>query len=198
MYGSVRRYRVRLGTVAQAARHVEQAFMPVMREVPGLVAYYLIDVGNSTLASIAAFRTPDGAAEASRLMTAWFRSDWPSFQLIAEDANVPDRRNGLDGRSMLERRYASDRRHAMISVESARRAVAETGREGASGDHRSSAGARRGGEDRRAGSDRRADAPDASPVWIPLPEQTAGELGPESDEPSGIVMRPAPLTPAQG
>ena len=82
MHAVIRRYKVRLGTVASAAQHAESSLLPQMNRLPGFVAYYLLDAGDSVLASISVCETPEGADAAAALAANWFRSDWPSFKLI--------------------------------------------------------------------------------------------------------------------
>jgi len=82
MYAVIRRYRVRLGTVTSAAQLAETNLLPRMNHLPGFVAYYLLDAGEGILASISICATAEGADAAGDLAAEWFRSDWPSFQLI--------------------------------------------------------------------------------------------------------------------
>jgi len=72
MHAVIRRYRVRLGTVEQAARYAEKWFVPLVRKLPGFVTYYLLDAGNDTLASIGLFESIDGAESAAQLARDWF------------------------------------------------------------------------------------------------------------------------------
>jgi len=127
MHAVIRRYRVRLGTVASAARLAEDNLLPRMNRLPGFVAYYLLDAGDGVLASISVCETSEGAEAAATLAAEWFRSDWPSFQLIppavtdgeilvhaevgrgagrrrSERRRVEDRRAGADRRGNADRR----------------------------------------------------------------------------------------------
>jgi len=125
MHAVIRRYKVRLGTVASAAQHAESSLLPQMNRLPGFVAYYLLDAGDSVLASISVCETPEGADAAAALAANWFRSDWPSFKLIppeitdgevlvhAEVGRSTGRRRN-ERRGNTDRRTDSDRR---ISVE---------------------------------------------------------------------------------
>ncbi len=45
MYGTVRRYRVRLGTVPQAVKYVRGNLLPLLRQIPGFTAYYIVQCG---------------------------------------------------------------------------------------------------------------------------------------------------------
>ena len=121
MHAVIRRYKVRLGTVASAAQHAESSLLPQMNQLPGFVAYYLLDAGDSVLASISVCETREGAEAAAALAAAWFRSDWPSFKLIppeitdgevlvhAEVGRATGRRR-VERRTNSERRAAADRR----------------------------------------------------------------------------------------
>jgi hypothetical protein len=129
MHAVIRRYKVRLGTVAGAAHHAEMSLLPQMNRLPGFVAYYLLDAGDSVLASISVCETPEGADAAAALAASWFRSDWPSFKLIPPEitdgevlvhAEVgraggrrrTERRGTTDRRADAERRVGSERRQS--------------------------------------------------------------------------------------
>jgi len=90
MYGTVRRYRVRLGTVPQAVKYVRGNLLPLLRQIPGFTAYYLFNAENSTLASVIIYQTADGANAANHVASRWFRSDWPSFQLLPPEMAVAE------------------------------------------------------------------------------------------------------------
>src|SRR5438034_5736348 len=82
MHAMIRRYRVRLGTVEQAARHAERGFLPLLRQIPGFVSCQLVDAGNDILTCMALFETPDGTADAVRASREWFRDEWSSFRPV--------------------------------------------------------------------------------------------------------------------
>jgi hypothetical protein len=121
MHAVIRRYKVRLGTVASAAQHAESSLLPQMNRLPGFVAYYLLDAGDSVLASISVCETREGADAAAALAAEWFRSDWPAFKVIppeitdgevlvhAEVGRATGRRR-VERRTNSERRAAADRR----------------------------------------------------------------------------------------
>jgi len=135
MHAVIRRYRVRLGTVAEAVRYAEKQFVPLVRRIPGFVGCYLMDAGNDVLTSIGLFHTQDGAEAAVSLQRDWFRDEWSSFRPLppevvigavlaqatadsavpAERRRLADRRNAaavlpVGSWSGVERRLASDRR----------------------------------------------------------------------------------------
>jgi len=88
MFTILRRYRVRLGTVEQAATYAERTLVPQLRQVSGFVAHYLLDTGHNTLISLSLFETTEGADAADRVLAAWFRSDWPAFRVMPPDFSV--------------------------------------------------------------------------------------------------------------
>ena len=90
MYGTVRRYRVRLGTVPQAVKYVRGSLLPLLRQIPGFTAYYLFNAENNTLASVIIYQTAGGANAANHVASRWFRSDWPSFQLMPPEMAVAE------------------------------------------------------------------------------------------------------------
>jgi len=115
MHAVIRRYKVRLGTVASAAKHAETSLLPEMNRLPGFVAYYLLDAGDSVLASISVCATPEGADAAAALAASWFRSDWPSFKIIPPEITdgevlVHAEAGRATGRRRTERRASTERR----------------------------------------------------------------------------------------
>ncbi|MFE7776248.1 hypothetical protein ACFU5O_20625 [Streptomyces sp. NPDC057445] len=62
MYAAVRRYEG-VTDPAEAARLVDEGFVPLMRQTPGFVAYYWIDAGNAVMVSTSIFQDQAGAEE---------------------------------------------------------------------------------------------------------------------------------------
>jgi len=128
MHGVIRRYRVRLGTVAQAARYAEKGFLPILRDIPGFVSGHLLDTGNDVLTCMALFETQEGANAGLRASREWFRDEWSSFRPLPPEVIIgevlavasADRRRLADRRSLalvgsstwtgVERRNGLDRR----------------------------------------------------------------------------------------
>ena len=142
MYAVIRRYRVRLGTVTSAAQLAETNLLPRMNHLPGFVAYYLLDAGEGILASISICATAEGADAAGDLAAEWFRSDWPSFQLIPPEVTAgevlvhaevgratgrrrSERRSARDRRALADRRVGGERRRAVVPAEVERRAAGD-------------------------------------------------------------------------
>jgi len=147
MFGIVRRYRVRLGTVTQATRHVENALLPQLRTQHGFVTYYLLDAGAEVLVSVTICETEQSAQAVDRLAHDWFRCDWPSFRSIPPEAST----GAVVAHTVRQsagdrvRRRGIERRQAVLPVSLQRRCGS---------DRRAVADRRTGGE-RRSGRERR-------------------------------------------
>src|ERR1043166_9411249 len=88
MHGMIRRYRVRLGTVEQAAHYAEKGFIPILRDIPGFVSCHLLDAGNDILTCVALFETEQGAEAAVRASREWFRDEWSSFRPVPPEVTI--------------------------------------------------------------------------------------------------------------
>lgn len=71
MYASVRRGRLTPGSIAEAARRVREDFAPILRGMPGFVAYYVVDAGDGTFATVSVFADRATAEESNRLAADW-------------------------------------------------------------------------------------------------------------------------------
>jgi len=134
MHAVIRRYRVRLGTMEQAARYAEKWFLPLVRAIPGFAACYLIAAEESVLAALGLFETAEGASAAAALAGEWFREEWGSFRPLPPEVigGKVLAQATASGRLVAERRQLGERRRAAVLVGT-------------------SAIERRGGVDRRVG-----------------------------------------------
>jgi hypothetical protein len=64
MYAVVRRYEG-VTDPAEAARRVDEEFLPLLRQVPGFVAYYWADAGGGVMVSTGVFQDRAGAEEST-------------------------------------------------------------------------------------------------------------------------------------
>ena len=83
MYMSVRRYTTS-GPTAVIARIVNEGFVPIIRDAPGFIAFYVVDGGNSSLASVSIFADEAGA-EASNRMAAGYIAEHLASRLTLQD-----------------------------------------------------------------------------------------------------------------
>ncbi len=69
MYTRIRHYRVK--DPEEATRRVKESFLPVIRQVPGFLGYYVVRGEEGAYASVSVFETREGAEEAQRLSDQW-------------------------------------------------------------------------------------------------------------------------------
>ncbi|MFI1655510.1 antibiotic biosynthesis monooxygenase [Streptomyces sp. NPDC020472] len=62
MYAVIRRYEG-VTDSAEAGRQVAEGFVPLLRRVPGFVAYYWVDAGDGVMVSTSVFEDRSGAEE---------------------------------------------------------------------------------------------------------------------------------------
>jgi hypothetical protein len=65
MYASIRRYVVHRTSVDEIARRISEGFVPVIRDIPGFVAYYVVDAGNGLAISFSIFEDQAGAEQSA-------------------------------------------------------------------------------------------------------------------------------------
>jgi hypothetical protein len=65
MYATVRRYEG-VTNPREAARQVEEAFLPLVTRIPGFVDYYWVDAGGGVMLSTTVFEDKAGADESNR------------------------------------------------------------------------------------------------------------------------------------
>ena len=75
MYVAVRRYQTEPGSIDELARRAQQGFVPLMRQVPGFVAYYGVDAGNNVIVTISIFQDQAGAEESNRRAADWVKQN---------------------------------------------------------------------------------------------------------------------------
>jgi hypothetical protein len=78
MYAAVRRYEG-VTDPAEVARLVEEGFVPLVRQIPGFVAYYWVDAGNRVLVSTSVFQDQAGAEESTVTASNYVRDNLASL-----------------------------------------------------------------------------------------------------------------------
>lgn len=79
MFASVRRY-ANVSAVAEVCRKIEQGFVPILRRSPGFVAYYALDGGDGTMATISIFSTEEMALDSNDRALAWMKENVAHLQ----------------------------------------------------------------------------------------------------------------------
>ena len=75
MFIAVRKYRVRRGATAEWAQRVQDGFVPLLRELPGYRAYYLLEGGLDEIIAISVFDSADEALMSNVKAADWVRNN---------------------------------------------------------------------------------------------------------------------------
>ncbi len=79
MYCAIRQYKTNPGAAAEIGQRVEEGFLPIISKAPGFFAYYALDTGNDTVASISFFQDRAGAEESNRMAADWVKENIASL-----------------------------------------------------------------------------------------------------------------------
>src|SRR5215467_3417894 len=78
MYAAVRRYEG-VTDPETAGRRVKEEFVPLVRQIPGCVAYYWIDAGGGAMVSTSVFQDRAGEEESTKKAAEWVHANAPSM-----------------------------------------------------------------------------------------------------------------------
>ena len=79
MFASVRKYKVRRGSVEHLAQRVQDGFVPLVRQMDGFRGYYLLDGGPDVLITISIFDSSDAAFASNETAASWVETmSWSS------------------------------------------------------------------------------------------------------------------------
>ena len=73
MYASIRQYRT--DNVEEVARRAQDGFVPIVREVPGFSAYYIVDGGDGAFTTITIAEDKAGVEESVDKAGEWVREN---------------------------------------------------------------------------------------------------------------------------
>jgi hypothetical protein len=74
MYATVRRYEG-VNNPSEAARRVNEGFVPLISQIPGFVAYYWVDAGGGVMISTSVFQDQASAEESNRRAADYVRQN---------------------------------------------------------------------------------------------------------------------------
>jgi len=74
MYVTVRRYEG-VTDPSEAGRRVNEGFLPLISEIPGLVAYYWVNAGGGVMVSTSVFQDQSGAEQSNRTAADYVRQN---------------------------------------------------------------------------------------------------------------------------
>ena len=78
MYATIRRYED-VTDPAEAGRRVNEDFVPLIKQIPGFVAYYWVDAGEGVMASTSIFEDKAGAVASTERAADWVRENIASL-----------------------------------------------------------------------------------------------------------------------
>ena len=93
MYATIRRYED-VTDPAEAGRRVSEGFVPLIKQIPGFVAYYWVDAGEGIMASTSVFENRAGAEASTERAADWVRENIAS--LLPTPPIATGRRPGLN------------------------------------------------------------------------------------------------------
>jgi hypothetical protein len=71
MYAAIRQAKAKTGTAEELTRRIKEGAIPIISEVEGFRAYYVVYAGDDTVTAISLFNNFEGAEEANRRALAW-------------------------------------------------------------------------------------------------------------------------------
>jgi hypothetical protein len=79
MHISIRRYD-KVVSVSEVCRKIETSFVPLIKKSPGFIAYYAIDGGGGTMATVSVFSTEAMALESNDTAAQWLHDNVADLQ----------------------------------------------------------------------------------------------------------------------
>ena len=71
MYAAIRQVRAKTGTAEELARRIKEDAVPIISDVQGFRAYYVVYAPDDTVTAISVFDDYAGAEESNRRVLAW-------------------------------------------------------------------------------------------------------------------------------
>ncbi len=77
MYGSIRRYRIRSGSVNDIVESVRTGLLPLLERVPGFEAYYIVNAESNRATSFTVGESREAVDQMNRVALDWVRQNLP-------------------------------------------------------------------------------------------------------------------------
>ena len=71
MYAAIRQAKAKTGAAEELASRIKEGAIPIISDVEGFMAYYVVYAGDDTVTAISVFNNHAGAEEANRRALAW-------------------------------------------------------------------------------------------------------------------------------
>ena len=75
MYAAIRQGKAKPGMVEELARRIKEGAIPIISDVEGFIAYYVVYAPDDTVTAISIFNQYAQAAEANKRVVAWIEQD---------------------------------------------------------------------------------------------------------------------------
>jgi hypothetical protein len=75
MFATIRYYRTDPESIESVGRRVKEGFVPVIRETPGFVSYFLLTPRQGEIVSVSVFEEQRGAEESNEKAEEWVRQN---------------------------------------------------------------------------------------------------------------------------
>ena len=75
MYAAIRQAKAKTGTAEELARRIKDGAIPIISDVEGFMAYYVVYAGDDTVTAISIFNRYEQAEEANRRALVWIEQN---------------------------------------------------------------------------------------------------------------------------
>jgi hypothetical protein len=75
MYAAIRKAKAKTGTAEELARRIKDGAIPIISDVEGFMAYYVVYAPDDTVTAISIFNNHASAEEANRRAIAWIEQN---------------------------------------------------------------------------------------------------------------------------
>src|SRR5689334_14364566 len=81
MYAAIRQAKAKTGTAEELARRIKEGAIPIISDVEGFMAYYVVYAPDDTVTAISIFNNFASAEEANRRAIAWAEQSLQPLQI---------------------------------------------------------------------------------------------------------------------
>jgi Antibiotic biosynthesis monooxygenase len=75
MYAAIRRYHTDPDSIDEIARRVNEEFLDIVSDMPGFVAYFVLNAGQGEIGSVSVFEDQQRAEESNSRAEEWVRQN---------------------------------------------------------------------------------------------------------------------------
>lgn len=80
MYAVIRRWNIKdISDLDEIVRLAQEGFVPLIKQVPGFVAYHLVNAGNNTVVTFSLFHDKAGAEQSTRTAASWVQQNLAQY-----------------------------------------------------------------------------------------------------------------------